>query len=621
MLLPPTQQLQSRRQHDINELVSLMLPGLPVQLADHQREALVALDQYFLMQRGARGILSLPTAAGKTLIALVFLLTRYIASGQRGMWIAHRVDLLDQVEEVIHLLVREFAGDPRNIRVSRYQGDHDLTGDIILASAQTLASRRPSLAQVKRAGPLGLIVFDEAHRTVAPKWWKALDRLVRSRRVDLLGLTATPFRSSDAGTARLQQVYGEEPVYQRSFRELIGEGFLARPVFVRQQIHSTRGFQVTEDEIRQAKRLGDLPPAVLGRLARDDGRTQEICAHWMGNRGSYGKTLVFACNIDHAEALSAAFRQRGVAATSLHSKLPPDDRVRRLQGFRDGEYELLVNVAICTEGVDVPDIKTVLMARPTLSEVLYVQMIGRGTRGPMTVPGKTHFYVIDTVDNFDQHGLRLATGHDVVEDLGDTLRAPRTARPRTQEAAIISNLAWMHLRGFAAQQYTLWGELRWTKPDGIDKSMAVFSETLQAMETALEMVQAGITSGQWHQAEQQATELDDIGAVRTADWNEMVGDVRETGVVPELIAIEAAEPGVEKEQEDLAADLVEMVKDLMHVKMIEVSGTCKKEWENGAKWHALYPNWEALFQQVMNLMPVVYEQEVAERSRRAAATG
>lgn len=113
-------------------------------------------------------------------------------------------------------------------------------------------------------------------------------------------------------------------------------------------------------------------------------------------------TLVFAVDIAHTLALCNHFRQRGYAAEYVTSKTPTVARYDILDRFRKGDFPILVNCGILTEGTDIPSIDCILMARPTRSAVLFQQMFGRGMR---LSPGKEDCLVIDFVDNFQRSGL------------------------------------------------------------------------------------------------------------------------------------------------------------------------------------------------------------------------
>ncbi len=112
-------------------------------------------------------------------------------------------------------------------------------------------------------------------------------------------------------------------------------------------------------------------------------------------------TLIFCVNIEHVHALTDTFRQAGIDARALTGETHARDRAQMLEAFKRGEYPVLVNCAILTEGADLPNIDCVLLARPTRSRNLFSQMIGRGMRlSPET--GKQNCLVLDLVGNVEK---------------------------------------------------------------------------------------------------------------------------------------------------------------------------------------------------------------------------
>ena len=147
-----------------------------------------------------------------------------------------------------------------------------------------------------------------------------------------------------------------------------------------------------------------LPERAAGRLAtlaRSGSRNARVIDRYVDGRAEFGKTLIFACDIQHAEALKRMLQQRGVSAEAVHSDLGHEDRRSVIRRFKEGRIRVLVNVAMLTHGVDIRDIETVFLARPTASSTLFAQMVGRAVR---KAPGKTHFQLVDFVDKLKVHG-------------------------------------------------------------------------------------------------------------------------------------------------------------------------------------------------------------------------
>jgi hypothetical protein len=117
-------------------------------------------------------------------------------------------------------------------------------------------------------------------------------------------------------------------------------------------------------------------------------------------------TLVFTADVAHSDAVAACFRAAGINAASVHGELQTGERAAILEAFRSGEVDVLVNCNLLLEGVDIPKIAAVVMARPTQSALLFAQAIGRGCR---KAAGKMDCIVVDIVDDAKQHAASLVT--------------------------------------------------------------------------------------------------------------------------------------------------------------------------------------------------------------------
>jgi hypothetical protein len=125
--------------------------------------------------------------------------------------------------------------------------------------------------------------------------------------------------------------------------------------------------------------------------------------------------IVFCANVAHVQSLAAAFAERGIAAAAVWGAMLPEHRRDTLRRFGDGEVSVLTNCNVLTEGFDQPRVDCVIMARPTRSQLLYAQMVGRGTR---LHESKSDMVVIDIVDNSARHKL---AGLNALFDLPDSL--------------------------------------------------------------------------------------------------------------------------------------------------------------------------------------------------------
>jgi hypothetical protein len=200
-------------------------------------------------------------------------------------------------------------------------------------------------------------------------------------------VTATPQRSD--GKA-LGEIY-KKMTYTYSLRQAIEDGWLAK----------VRGYRIyTKTDISAVPTVGgDFNKIELELVINTPERNKAIVTAWL-ERGDSRPTVAFVAGIEHAKALSEAFNGVGIPSEALWGDDP--ERTTKLEDFRTGKIKLLANCNVLTEGVDIPSIGCVVIARPTKSAVLFTQMCGRATR---LFPGKTDCIILDMVDISGNHSL------------------------------------------------------------------------------------------------------------------------------------------------------------------------------------------------------------------------
>src|SRR5208337_869545 len=239
---------------------------------------------------------------------------------------------------------------------------------------------------------ISIVIIDEAHHSPADAYRRVIDLVgVNAPTSDklLLGVTATSQRPD--GKA-LSDIY-ERISYVYSMRQAIKDGWLV-PV---------RGYQISTDTSLSevGKSNGDFVKSELAKSVNTPSRNRQIVAAWL-KLGENRKTVAFTVDIDHARHLCESFCDEGVKAEYVYGEDP--DRSEKLKRHQNGETQVLCNCSVLTEGYDDPDISCIVLCRPTASGVLYVQMVGRGTRlSPAT--DKQNLIVIDVVDASIGHSL------------------------------------------------------------------------------------------------------------------------------------------------------------------------------------------------------------------------
>ncbi len=391
-----------------------------LQPRDYQRELVQALyEQTQSTTPGKRLLLVVATGGGKNVIANEFAWRHAVAEGKRVLRVTMNWELTRQ--SAANLCVRydgakdkvSFVGNGTAARAMNGLRKSP-NGQVVFTTIHSWYARKDTDFAEEA---FDYVVIDEVHWGEDATLYDALYERYRVRAV-FVGLTATPRRWTQ---------------YQRVGRAydlsvLVQAGYLAEPLL--EVIHTGVGWRP-----RLTSEHGDVTQGSLRQLSTSERRNELIVSTYSARAADYRKTIVFACNIVHADTLSAMFVARGVRAAALHSKMDDVSRARVIGAFRARGLDVLVNAAAAIHGLDVPDLQTVMLARPTTSDILMMQMIGRGAR---LAPGKQSFYLVDFVDNAAAHGgvpLLRPRGF-IGSRLGPGVRGPRRPEHGYEAAAL-----------------------------------------------------------------------------------------------------------------------------------------------------------------------------------------
>ncbi|KAG0271970.1 hypothetical protein BGZ95_000165 [Linnemannia exigua] len=359
------------------------------QLRPYQQECIDACLEN--LKKGImRQIVSLPVGSGKTVIFshLMKQVPAPFPGANKTLILAHRQELLEQTRN--HVL-RNGTG----LRVSIDQGQRvaDMTADVIVASVPTLG--RAGTPRILKYNPQDFkcIIIDEAHHAAADSYGRILEHFgahVPNTHIFVYGCSATVRRHDGL---RLGGVF-DHISFHKGFITMIEDKWLC-------------GLRVstikTEFDLKGVKtRGGDFVTKDLSLEVNTPVRNDIIVRSYMTYCGERKSTVVFAVDIAHLESLAETFRKYGYDARGLSSKTGDIERAQMLKDFRDQKFPVIVNCGILTEGTDIPVIDSIIMARPTKSNVLFQQMLGRGMR---LYPGKEDCLVLDFVDVVRGEGL------------------------------------------------------------------------------------------------------------------------------------------------------------------------------------------------------------------------
>jgi|DewCreStandDraft_4_1066084.scaffolds.fasta_scaffold00224_128 superfamily II DNA or RNA helicase len=373
-------------------------------LHPYQRDVLEELCD--LLARGGprrRAVLSLPTGAGKTRVAVeaaVRLALRGELGPPRLVWVAQTEELAEQAVEAFRQVWANQGIEGQELRIVRFWGGqrnppesaHDQP-TVVVSLVQTLGEER--LAAVHWLATISLLVIDESHHAIAPSYTELLRGLgfaTGPRRKDegasgprepaLLGLTATPFRSAGEDETRLLAQrfdarvvpYEQDGLYER-LRE---EGYLAQVAM--ESLKLKEPLQLSPKELEHFEKFDELPESVLARLSASETRNEAILSAI--ERAPERSILLFANTVDHAVELAARLSLRGIRARPVSGETDRSARRAAVAEFRRGEIRVIANAALFTTGFDAPSVDMILIARPVFSRVRFMQMVGRGLRGP-----------------------------------------------------------------------------------------------------------------------------------------------------------------------------------------------------------------------------------------------
>lgn len=387
----------------------------------HQEDAFYNLSQKISNNNQFAGLLVLPTGGGKTLTAGHWIAKNYLDKGKKVLWLAHRHELLEQAKNTFSgkLAFLDIFENKKSFNYRLISGIHDKpinirpTDDLIISSKDSLNAGFNHLYNnwIKGNTEEIFLVIDEAHHATAKTYRKIIQKIQEKVPFfQMLGLTATPFRTVENERGLLKKVFPDDIVYKIDLRTLIRLGVLSEPYF--EEVETGLNFvkNLSEEEIEKLNYfdIDSIGRNIAKTIAENDERNLTIVNKYSHHKEKYKQTIVFALNIENAIALNALFREAGIKSDYVISEIKDimtgvniatKDNKTKIARFRNGEIEVLINVNILTEGTDVPNVQSIFLARPTISSILMTQMIGRGLRG-LKAGGTKEAYIVSFIDDW-----------------------------------------------------------------------------------------------------------------------------------------------------------------------------------------------------------------------------
>jgi DNA repair protein RadD len=353
---------------------------------DYQNEAVYSIYRYFDAYKAAAGnpLVVLPTGTGKSLVIAIFieLLLKWYA-GQKVMMLTHVKELIEQNFSKLKAIWPEA---PAGIYSSGLR-KKDTLHPIIFAGIASVAKRAHEF------GNVSIVMIDEAH-LISPKQQTMYQKFLRELKeinphLKVIGLTATPFRMGLGPIFRQEgdEELGIETMFDTVtfdgsspsfFNWFINEGYLLPVVPKRTKM------QLNVSGVK--KQGGEFVASELQTVVNKREANEAAIAEAIEYGNDRKAWLIFCTGIDHAIDVANLLNEQGIPAAAIHSKMGDAERDQILKDFKSGKLRAVTNNNVLTTGFDHPGIDMIIMLRPTMSPILWVQMLGRGTR-PDYMPG------------------------------------------------------------------------------------------------------------------------------------------------------------------------------------------------------------------------------------------
>jgi len=379
------------------------------------------ITKHLIKDTDRRAIVHMPTGAGKTRVSMEAL-ADYIRSLEVPdgcvVWLAHSEELCEQAcESFRDVWARLGTSEAHVVRLWGGQSSELVAGkpNFVVTSFQTAYrmigakndKRFAKFAEIKKR--CILLIIDEAHQTIAPTYQSAIE-LISNQGTQILGLTATPGRDGvgqvTGGNRALADFYDNKKItivdhdgatLENPIRYLQEMGVLSS--YKVRFIEGSDQVSLSDSEVKAVSQMLDIPQSVLNSLGKDHARATRVAAATLDiaiNRNL--QTIVFCPTKDNAVDLALFLKFNDCKAAAITGETPSADRARYISDYKSNKLKVLTNFGVLTAGFDAPNTEAVIIARPTVSVVLFSQMVGRGLRGPL-MGGTPDCLVVDVKDN------------------------------------------------------------------------------------------------------------------------------------------------------------------------------------------------------------------------------
>ena len=429
-------------------------------LRPYQEEA---VDTILKLNKGERVIVTLPTAAGKTII-LSNVVNRLDC----------RVMIVVPSSELRTQTIEKLLNTNPNLDVGSVQASIDeVDSKIVVCTRQSLSHKKSTRIQrMLEYGEFGIVIIDEVHNGVL-QIKKILDQL--NKDIIITGLTATPYNP-------LISTIFQRVAYRKSTLSMIAEKFLCEPRAIEIQ---------TKIDISDVKIVGgEFNQKELEEKINTTSRNNLIVRAYKEFANDRKATIIFSTGIEHAKAIVEEFNKNGIICKSVYSDMDDKEetRFKIIDDFKNGILPVIVNINILTTGFDSPNVDCIIMASPTKSKIKFQQCIGRGLR---LYEGKKDCLIIDMCDSTRNNdlmnisrifGFKIKSGERIQDAYINFKKEEKIEQKNKNEQYIIKqeqlSLIAKEIKLFnnhMQKAFTL-GYYDWFKVDNISYALSVYSD-------------------------------------------------------------------------------------------------------------------------------------------------
>ncbi len=351
-----------------------------------------------------------PTGAGKTVVAS-HIIENAVSKHKHVLFLAHRREIIQQTVDKL----RSFGVHAGVLMAGE---SRDMYAKCHVASVQTLDARAFRKDNLRYLPDADIVVIDEAHRSMAKTYLQVVEHYCDVKGAMLLGLTATPIRGDGKGLGNVYTSMALGP----SVAELMQHGYLVPVEYYVPTIPDLSNVNV---------RRGDYVETELERIMNTPKLVGDVIDNFQQIQKINGqrKAVVFASGVKHSMALAQAFNEAGIRAAHVDGSTELEERDQANDDLRQGNIDVICNCQVYTEGWDAPWVKHLVLARPTKSLGLYLQMAGRALR-PSEESGFDNMVMQDHAGAVYEHGRIDEPIPWQLDERGDMRERAREQRKR-----------------------------------------------------------------------------------------------------------------------------------------------------------------------------------------------